>query len=85
MENTNSENNQWMVPALIFAKTIGFLLEENQGVVIDLNESTKIEGHDNLTKVIVYKKDDQVHIAPCEDDIQEGTPLNLQISEKDPE
>jgi hypothetical protein len=85
MENNTLENNQWMVPALIFAKAIGIMLEDNQGIVIDLNEATKIEGQENLTKVIVYRKDEQVHIAPCEDDLEEGTSLNLQFTENSPE
>jgi hypothetical protein len=46
--------------------------EENEGVVINLNEMTKIEGQDDVNKVIVFKKENQVHIAPCEQDIPEG-------------
>ena len=33
---------------------------------------TKIEGQDDVNKVIVFKKENQVHIAPCEQDIPEG-------------
>ncbi len=77
--NTNPEENEnqinqrdWFKASLIFAKTLGFLLQENEGVVINLTEMTKIEGQDDVNKVIVFKKENQVHIAPCEQDIPEG-------------
>jgi hypothetical protein len=67
----------WMIPALIFAKALGNILEENQGIVVDLNENTKIVGYEDLTKVIVYRKEDQIHIGPCEEDIEQGTVLQI--------
>jgi hypothetical protein len=72
-ENENQINQRdWFKASLIFAKTLGFLLQEDEGVVINLNEMTKIEGQDDVNKVIVFKKENQVHIAPCEQDIPEG-------------
>lgn len=81
------ENNEfgWRVPTMIFAKALGFLFQENEGVVIDLTEQTKIEGHDEVNKVIVYRMNDQVHIAPCEQDIQEGSFINLGEKEEEQE
>jgi hypothetical protein len=76
-DNENLVDAGWMVPALIFAKALGNILEENQGIVVDLNENTKIVGYEELTKVIVYKKEEQIHIGPCEEDIEEGTVLQI--------
>lgn len=75
--NENLVDAGWMVPALIFAKALGNILDESQGMVIDLNDNTKITGFDDLKKVIVYKKDEQIHIGPCEEDIEEGTVLQI--------
>jgi len=80
---TNQEtqsDSSWMVPALIFAKALGIILDEGQGIVIDLTENTKISGHENVEKVIVYRKDEQVHIAPCEDPLEQGSILTISIN-----
>jgi hypothetical protein len=42
-----------------------------------------IDGHEDIKKVIVYRKDEQVHIAPCEEDIPEGGVINLGSPESD--
>mgnify|MGYP000297455693 CR=1 FL=1 len=54
--NTNPEENEnqinqrdWFKASLIFAKTLGFLLQENEGVVINLTEMTKIEGQEDVS------------------------------------
>lgn len=75
-EETQSESS-WMVPALIFAKTLGIIMDEAQGIIIDLNDNTKIQGHEDINKVIVYKKDEQVHIAPCEDELEQGSVVTI--------
>ena len=87
MENNvdiNEEQNQptqqdWFKASMIFAKTLGYMFNEDEGVVIDLNDLTKIEGQKDVNKVIVFKQANQVHIAPCEEDIAEGTFLKLGI------
>lgn len=87
MEN-NTENNQepqptqqdWLKASMIFAKTLGFMLNEDEGIVTDLNDMTKIDGQEDVTKVIVFKQHNQVHIAPCDQDIPEGTYLKLGIN-----
>ena len=77
---TNQEtqtDSGWMVPALIFAKALGIIMDEGQGIVIDLNENIRITGHEDVTKVIVYRKDEQVHIAPCEDNLDQGSVVTI--------
>lgn len=82
MENSNSINEiNWQVPALIFAKTINLILEESQGVVINLDSNTTIQGHEDVEQVIVYKKGGEIHIAPAEEKFEEGSVLNLNITE----
>ena len=75
-EETQSDPS-WMVPALIFAKALGIIMDEGQGIVIDLNDNTKIQGYDDVNKVIVYRKDEQVHIAPCEDPLDQGSIVTI--------
>lgn len=80
-EETQSDPS-WMVPALIFAKALGIIMDEGQGIVIDLNDNTKIQGHDDVNKVIVYRKDEQVHIAPCEDPLDQGSIVTISSGEE---
>jgi hypothetical protein len=85
---TNQEtqtDSGWMVPAMIFAKALGIIIDEGQGIVIDLNENTRITGHEDVTKVIVYRKDEQIHIAPCEDNLEQGSVLTITTNQDDTE
>jgi hypothetical protein len=78
---THPDEMNWQIPALIFAKTINLILDENQGIVVNLEQNTKISGHEEVEQVIVYKKNGEIHIAPSEDKFDEGSALNLNISE----
>ena len=80
MENNeqNEENLQdWLTPAMIFAKALGLILEDEQGIVVDLNEQTKLPGMEEIDKAIVFKRDNQIHISPCDEDIEEGNTVTL--------
>lgn len=84
MENTTETNQiqqDWYKAAMIFAKALGLILDEDQGIIVDLNDTTKIPELDKVNKVIVFRKDNQVHIAPCTEDIAEGETVILNPTE----
>lgn len=84
MENTtdtNQNQQDWYKAAMIFAKALGLILDEDQGIIVDLNDTTKIPELDDVNKVIVFRKDNQVHIAPCTEDIAEGETVILNPTE----
>ena len=84
MENTTETNQiqqDWYKAARIFAKALGLILDEDQGIIVDLNDTTKIPELDEVNKVIVFRKDNQVHIAPCTEDIAEGETVILNPTE----
>lgn len=84
MENTtdpNQNQQDWYKASMIFAKALGLILDEDQGIIVDLNETTKIPGLEDINKVIVFRKDNQVHIAPCTEDIAEGETVILNPTE----
>lgn len=86
MENTEDVKQiqeDWYKAAMIFATALGLILEEEQGIIVNLNETTKIPGFDDVNKVIVFKQDNQVHIAPCTEDIPEGNTVKLSTTELD--
>jgi hypothetical protein len=88
MENTTETNQiqqDWYKAAMIFAKALGLILDEDQGIIIDLNDTTKIPELDDVNKVIVFRKDNQVHIAPCTEDIAEGETVILNPTDQLPD
>lgn len=85
MENTTEQNESapqnWYNAAMIFAKTLGFMLDEGHGMIVDLNDNLVIVGDEDVKKVIVFKKDSSVHIGPVDEDIPEGTFVTLNPEE----
>lgn len=83
MENNNETNQtenlsnpqDLLNAALIFARALSFIFEDNQGIVVDLKG--EIELTDGVEKVIVFKNQDKIHIYKCEEDIPEGTAVNM--------
>ena len=61
--------------SLIFGRALGLILQENQGIVVDVKGDIKLD--DDVKKVIVFKMKDNVHIYKCDEDLPEGTPLSL--------
>ena len=86
---TNSEqvgqeqNPQDLLNAsLIFARALGLILKDGEGIVVDIKGNINLG--ENVKKVIVFKNEEQVHIYMCEEDIPEGTAVNMKTSEIDP-
>ena len=83
MENyTNPEqegqeqNQQDLINAsLIFARALGLIFRDDEGIVVDVKGDVNLG--EEVTKVIVFKQNNQVHIYRCEEDVEEGTAVNL--------
>jgi hypothetical protein len=65
-------SQEWLNSALIFAKTLGLILEEGMGVVVKLQGDMKNPVGDS-DKVIVFKVENQIHIDNFDQDLTEGT------------
>lgn len=61
--------------SLIFARALGLILSEGEGVVVDIVNDINL-GED-VKKVIVLNHDSQIHIFKCEEDLSEGTPVKM--------
>lgn len=70
------QNAQDLINAsLIFARALGLILKEGEGIVVDVVGDINL-GED-VKKVIVFEYQNQVHIYKCEEDLPEGTPVNM--------
>ena len=65
----------WLNSALLFSRTLGFLMDENIGIVIDVVGDVEFDF--NTKKVIVYSSGDQMNIIGCDEDYPEGTRLEI--------
>ena len=65
--------------SLIFARALGLILKDDEGIVVDITGDVNLG--ENVKKVIVFKNNEQVHIYMCEEDIPEGTGVNMKATE----
>jgi hypothetical protein len=88
-DTTQTQNNSgpqgWFTAAMIFAKALGFMIDEGNGVIVDLDENLTIEGEENVRKVLVFKKDNSIHIGPVEEEIPNGSFVSLGSEENEQE
>ena len=64
--------------SLLFARALGLILKENEGIVVDVVGEIKLG--EEVKKVIVFKFENQVHIYKCDEDIPEGNAVNMDTS-----
>jgi len=69
--NHVDEPNDWLYSSLVFCRTLGLLLQDKEGVVVDM-KGDMLSLRD-VKKVIVHSRDNQMVIDECTDDIPEGT------------
>jgi hypothetical protein len=73
------DNPQDLINAsLLFARALGLILKENEGIVVDVVGEIKLG--EEVKKVIVFKFENQVHIYKCDEDIPEGNAVNMDTS-----
>lgn len=75
----NNDLQDALDASIIFAKALGFILQDNQGIVVDTPTDSKM--NEFIQKVVVFKFNEKIHIYKCDDDLQEGTAVLLDMSE----
>lgn len=81
--NPNEENYQdnpqdLLNASLLFARALGLILKEGEGIVVDVTGDINLG--EEVKKVIVFKFENQVHIYKCEEDIPEGNAVTMDTS-----
>lgn len=72
----NTENPQDLLnSSLIFAKALGLILNENEGIVVDVTGNIILA--EDVNKVIVFRHEGQIKIYKCDQDLTEGTAVNM--------
>ncbi len=71
LDDQDDKPEDWLLSALSFAKALSFLLEENEGIAIKA-ENALLEILPNAKTLIIYKKENQVHIDINDEDLPDG-------------
>lgn len=71
----------WLNSSLIFSRALGLILQDGEGIVVDLKGDAEFLPDPEVKKVLVFRDEDMVVIAPCEQDIEEGQWISLDPEE----
>ena len=75
----SDEPKDWLNSALIFARTLSLILEENTGIVVKLKGDMANPINPDSDRVVVFKKDKMIHVDDIQDDtLQEGDWIKIQ-------
>ena len=74
-ENQKQNPQDLLNASLIFARALGLILNEGEGIVVDIVGDMNLG--EGINKVIVFEHNDQVHIYKCDEDIPEGSAVNM--------
>jgi hypothetical protein len=62
----------WLNSSLIFARTLGLILKDGEGIIVDIVGDAKFPSNRAVEKVIVFSRDRQIVVTECEEDLEEG-------------
>jgi hypothetical protein len=65
--------------SLIFARALGLIFQQGEGIVVDIKGDVILK--EDTKKVIVFQHNNQIHIYKCEEDLEEGTAVNMNNEE----
>ena len=65
--------------SLIFARALGLIFQQGEGIVVDIKGDVILK--EDTKKVIVLQHNNQIHIYKCEEDLEEGTAVNMNNDE----
>ena len=83
--NPNNMNHEdkpedWLNSSLIFARALSIMLNENQGIVVKLTGDMRFY-EDKIDKVIVFYKEGMIKIVECVEDFDEGTIVQISVTD----
>lgn len=64
----------------VFGKALGFVLQNTEGVVLDVEPNMTFG--DDVNKLIVFKHEDKIHIQKYETDLESGSLINILTEEQ---
>lgn len=78
---TNQNYQELLNSTMIFVDALKLILQEGQGIVVNKPKDFKYK--EDINKLIVFKKDSQLVIIKCDEDLPESTVVALDESQSD--
>lgn len=75
-KNEELDSKKLINASLIFARALGLILNDSEGIVVDVKGD--IELGENVKKVIVFQSDKTIHVFQCDEDLDEGTVVTME-------
>jgi hypothetical protein len=83
-QDSQEQNQQDLINAsLIFARALSLIFRDDEGIVVNVNGDVQLG--EEVKRVIVFKQNNQVHIYRCDEDVEEGTAVNLGMAPEETE
>ena len=84
MESQNNEltQNDLLNASIVFSQAISLMLEDGQGIIVDILPEMGIVLPEETDKVAVFKFNNAVHIQKYDGDLEAGTAVNINEPEK---
>lgn len=68
---------QWLNSSMIFARTLGLILREGDGIIVDLMGDMVSPDNSGKNRVLVFRLNEQIHIEGVDYDWPEGDFVNV--------
>lgn len=72
------EKNEILITSLIFKKALKFILKDNEGVILKIDDKMK-PMFPNVDKVILIKHHDNIKITEYKSDLDDGTLIEIKF------
>jgi len=73
--NHEDSPQDWLNSSLLFARTLSLILEPGQGIIVDVKGDVDLG--EEIKKVIVFNRNEQIFIEAFDRDVKEGTPMKV--------
>lgn len=67
---------EWLEGALVFARALSLLLDDGEGIIVDVPEDSDID-FVGAKKLIVYSLNNMIHIENKDGNLKEGTVVRI--------
>lgn len=81
-ENSQASQQDMANAALLFSKALSLILDNEQGIIVDVN-IPGVELNDDASKVVIYRLGDAIHVQRIDQDIDQGMIVQLNLNEEE--
>jgi hypothetical protein len=81
-DNSQSGQQDMTNAALLFSKALSLILDNEQGIIVDVN-IPGVNLNDDATKVVIYRLGEAIHVQRIDQDIEQGMVVQLNLTDEE--